>query len=66
MDDDAIRRWTIEDFEDAHFEDEHIDPYVTLRRISADPAVRQVTFPPHATLGRPLPPVRHAVRDPVG
>ena len=51
MDDDAIRRWTIEEFEDAHFEDEHIDPYVTLRRISSDPAVRQVTFPPNATLG---------------
>jgi len=51
MEDDAIRRWTIEDFEAAHFEDEHIDPYVSLRRISSDPAVRQVTFPPHATLG---------------
>jgi quercetin dioxygenase-like cupin family protein len=50
-DDDAIRRWTIEDHENARFEDDHVDPYVHLRRISADPAIREVTFPPHATLG---------------
>ena len=37
-DDDAIRRWTIEDYENARFEDDHIEPYVHLRRISADPA----------------------------
>jgi quercetin dioxygenase-like cupin family protein len=48
--DETIRRWTIEDHEDGRFEDAHIEPYVTLRRISADPAIRQVTFPPHAVL----------------
>ena len=50
-DDDDIRRWTVEDHENARFEDDHVEPYVYLRRISADPAVRQVTFPPNATLG---------------
>jgi quercetin dioxygenase-like cupin family protein len=48
---DAVRTWTIDEVEDARFEDEHIEPYVHLRRISADPSVRQVTFPPNATLG---------------
>lgn len=48
---DAIRKFVVEDFEDGRFEDDHIEPYVNLRRISADPAIRQVTFPPHATLG---------------
>ena len=51
MDDDAIRRCDVDDYENARFEDDHIEPYVNLRRISADPAIRQVTFPPHATLG---------------
>jgi quercetin dioxygenase-like cupin family protein len=50
-DDDAIRRWTVEDHENARFEDDHVEPYVNLRRISADPAIREVTFPPNATLG---------------
>jgi quercetin dioxygenase-like cupin family protein len=50
-DDDAIRRWTVDDYENARFEDEHVEPYVNLRRISADPAIRQVSFPPNATLG---------------
>ena len=49
--DDTIRRFVIEDFEDTRFEDSHIEPYVHLRRISADPAIREVTFPPNATLG---------------
>ena len=25
-DDDAIRRWTIEDYENARFEDDHVEP----------------------------------------
>ena len=50
-DDGPVRKWTIEEIDNGRFEDEHIDPYVHLRRISADPAVRQVTFPPGATLG---------------
>jgi quercetin dioxygenase-like cupin family protein len=50
-DEDAIRRWTIADHDNARFEDDHVEPYVHLRRISADPAIREVTFPPHATLG---------------
>ena len=49
--DEPIRTWTIEDVENARFEDDHVQPYVHLRRISADPAVREVTFPPNATLG---------------
>ena len=50
IDDDDIRRWTVEDHQNARFEDDHVEPYVYLRRISADPAIRQVTFPPNATL----------------
>lgn len=50
-DDGDVRRWTVEDLETQHFEDEHIEPYVELTRISSDPSVRQVTFPPGATLG---------------
>src|SRR5215207_10360250 len=42
--DGAVRHWTVEDHDNPRFEDEHIDPYVNLRRISADPAIRQVTF----------------------
>ncbi len=49
--DGAIRAWAIDDVENARFEDDHVEPYVHLRRISADPAIRQVTFPPNATLG---------------
>src|SRR4051812_17214535 len=37
-DDDEIRRWTVEDYENTRFEDDHVEPYVNLRRISADPA----------------------------
>lgn len=50
-DDDDIRSWTIDELDDPRFEDDHIEPYVNLRRISTDPAIRQVTFPPHGTLG---------------
>jgi quercetin dioxygenase-like cupin family protein len=50
IDDDDIRRWTVDDHENARYEDKHIEPYVYLRRISADPAIRQVTFPPNASL----------------
>ena len=49
--DGAVRRWAVDEHENPRFEDDHIEPYVNLRRISADPAIRQVTFPPHATLG---------------
>ena len=63
--DDAIRRWTIDDHENARFEDDHVEPYVHLRRISADPAVREVTFPPERHARRALPSVRHAVHHPV-
>ena len=48
---DTIRRFIIEDFENDRFEDSHVEPYVHLRRISADPSIREVTFPPHASLG---------------
>jgi quercetin dioxygenase-like cupin family protein len=51
IDGDAVRRFAIDDFENARFEDDHVEPYVHLRRISADPAIREVTFPPNATLG---------------
>ena len=51
MTDESVRRWVIDDCDNTVFEDDHVEPYVHLRRISADPAVRQVTFPPHATLG---------------
>src|SRR5262245_41445784 len=50
-DEDAIRRFVIRDVQEARFEDDHVEPYVSLRRISADPAVREVTFPPNVTLG---------------
>ena len=49
--DDSVRKWTIDEHENTRFEDDHIEPYVHLRRISADPAIREVSFPPHATLG---------------
>ena len=49
--DDAVRTWTIDDVENARFEDDHVEPHVHVRRISGDPALRQVTFPPNATLG---------------
>ena len=51
MDNDSIRRYVIDEFENGKFEDPHVEPYVHLRRISADPAIREVTFPPNATLG---------------
>ena len=49
--DGAVRPWTVEDHDNPRFEDEHIEPYVNLRRISADPAIRQVSVPPNASLG---------------
>ena len=48
--DDEIRRFVVEDSEQSRFEDAHIDPFVQLRRISSDPAIREVTFPPNASL----------------
>jgi quercetin dioxygenase-like cupin family protein len=48
---DTVHRWVVDDIENTRFEDSHIDPYVHLRRISTDPAIREVSFPPNARLG---------------
>ena len=50
MDDDAIRRFSIDAAEAARYDDDHIEPYVNLRRVSRDPAIVEVTFPPNARL----------------
>lgn len=50
--DDPVRRYAIDELDNVRFEDEHIHPFVLLRRISAEPSIRQVTFPPGAELGR--------------
>src|ERR1700737_724087 len=50
MDDVQIRRFAPDDIEAIRYEDPHIDPYVELRRVSSDPSIVQVTFPPAARL----------------
>ncbi len=51
MDEAAIRRFTITDSELVRYEHPDIEPYVLLRRISSEPSMVEVTFPPGARLG---------------
>jgi quercetin dioxygenase-like cupin family protein len=51
MDETAIRRFRIADAEAVRYEHPEIEPYVLLRRVSSEPSMVEVTFPPGARLG---------------
>ena len=53
--------WSIDDLRIRRFEDKHVEPYVHLRRISADPAIPPGDVPAQRHVGRSLASVRHAV-----
>ena len=46
----GVRRYRSQDVDPQPYEDPHIDPYVEVRKLSTDPAMREVTFPPGARL----------------
>src|SRR5262245_60841745 len=50
MSEPSVRRFSRDSVEPSPYEGAHAEPYVTVRRLSADPAVREVTLPPNARL----------------
>ncbi len=60
-DGDPVRSWTVADHESTRFEDDHIDPDVHLRRMRR-PSGSPGDVPGQRRAGRPLAPVRHALR----
>ncbi len=46
----GVMRFRSDDVAPQRYEDPHIEPYVEVRKLSTDPAIREVTFPPGARL----------------
>jgi quercetin dioxygenase-like cupin family protein len=45
-----VRRFSVLGMAGERYEDSHIAPFVEVRKLSSDPAIREVTFPPNARL----------------
>jgi len=47
-----VRRFRSADLPPDRHEDPHIEPYVEVRKLSREPSIREVTFPPNGRLDR--------------
>jgi len=45
-----VRRFRSADIPPDRYEDPHIEPYVEVRKLSSEPSIREVTFPPNGRL----------------
>ena len=45
-----VRRYRSADVSPDRYEDPHIEPYVEVRKLSSEPSIREVTFPPNGRL----------------
>ena len=47
---DDVRRYRSDDIAPQRYEDPNIEPFVEVRKLSTEPSMREVTFPPGARL----------------